>query len=235
MKAKYFFDRLSKYDESEPTADKKYCHAYQPKCVTIHREGNDTTWYSIFKDGRVFRYTRGKVAHTVMTLADLGDYNDYEIFSINQIIKSGYIELDKDHGYDVKNIMTKIYEYIENHNADAIMRDENATVIDKGVLKRYIYRTDSHVYAEITSVKYLCKENVARKHFGVPCKQFLRSMEDSSSIRVDFVVNMRYGNYDVAKSACESSLDDLMQYLRDMKIDCRWAQCRLKNPIYFYV
>lgn len=195
MNAKYFYNRLLGYDEeSEKTG--KYYYGYCNRMVTIHHKNDETSWFVIHANGTVYRETIGSYKTEILKIDEL-DGNDFELFNIVQILKSGYLLLNTEAKLDVKQTISDLYIHIDSFDDGGLFEKKadipllcGVSLWDDGVIDNFSYYAVNGIEIEIQTIKNVCKKNVSRKYYDLGCMPFIKSMENSCSIYVSFVHDM---------------------------------------------
>ena len=237
MNAQYFYKRLLGY-EDERRETELYYYGYSNNAVEIHHRGDEDNWFTVYGDGQVFAYHRHIHGHETLHVDNL-DGDDFELFSTVQVYKSGYIVLDTQSEYDVKRVITKLYYHINSFEDIYDDNTKNIPVLcdgsmwNNGVTDGFqYYAATSTVELKIRTIRSLCKENINRKHYGARVYPFKKYMHNSDSCYVTFVANMENKKDKVIRKNCEDALKELLSYMEELDIKCKWVDCNLKYPIY---
>lgn len=233
MNAIYFYNRLLGYEEESRKTGKHY-YGYSNGNVTIHHKGDKRNWFVIFKDGSVLKESAENARTVELHVQDL-EGDDFELFNIVQIIKSGYLVLDTISEREVKEVISKLYGCVESHENE----DKDGPSICgaimwyQGLTDRFHYFDINVIELELNTVKNLCKENVSRKYYDLHCIPFDKNMKNESAIHVRFINNMWGSDYAETRTECEEALDHLLGYMNEIGVRCKWADSMLRKPVYY--
>lgn len=236
MKAKYFYDRLLNY-ESESRKTQKYYYGFSNRMVTIHHIGDESTYYTIFDNKNVMVKKIGSYKTASMTLDDLSG-DDYELFNIVQILKTGYIVLDTDSELEIKKVISKLSEHIEWDDEGYRRKGDNIPILcgesfwEDGVTDEFQYYATNEIEVHVQMVRNLCKSNINRKYYGLRCIPFIKSISNSQAIHVEFIQSMNKGNYNEEYEKCEEALKELKTMLNEITDSFRWVKCNIGKPCY---
>lgn len=238
MEAKYFYERMLGY-EKECFTSRKYCYNYENASITIHHKNDESIWFIIRSNGEVERAVMGQgYSEEKLNINDLkGD--DFEIFNIVQIIKSGYLVLNTETEYQVKKTITKLHDFIDSLRGDYLHPKKDVPHIcggscwRDGVTSEFEYLAVNGMELHLRSVKKLCKDNVSRKYYDLHCIPFIKSIDCGKAIHVCFEDIMWGGDFDEAYKKCDKALADLLHYMKEIGIDCKWVECKMKKPVYY--
>ena len=237
MKAEYFYNRLLKYDEESRTTGKDY-YGYCNGAVNIHRKNDESEYFTIYKNGRVYHHYTGNYDGEWLTVANL-EGDNFEIFNIVQIIRSGYLTLNTESELDVKKSISKLYNYIRSFdNGHPFKKTKNiptlcgGSIWSNGVTDDFQYYSVNGIEVHLQTIKELCKENVNRKHYDLRPIPFIKAMKNTNTIYVSFICIMRLDNDGNLKEKCDSALSDLLTYMDDIDVECKWVECRIRKPVY---
>lgn len=231
MKAKYFYDRLCGYGE-ECKRTMKFYYGYANGITDIHRKGNNTEYYTIYRNGDVYKNTiNPQITDIDFRIEDLvGD--DFELYNPVQVFKSGYIVLkNAKTEKDVKKVISKLCHYINTFELKKDISLLSGEIYwDNGLTDGFNFytATQTQIELEILTVKNLCKENVDRKYYGARVYPFNRRMKNYNSFYVKFIHNVKN---DIDKKRGDA-LTELRQYLKEIDIDHEWVDMNIKHPIY---
>lgn len=238
MNAKYFYDRMIGYnDESRKSG--MYYYGMSNGMVDIHHKGDETTYFVIYRDGTVLQENIGEYKHLLkLTIDDLkGD--DFELFNVVQILKSGYLILDTKTELEVKKIISRLHEYIESFDDHEMFSSKKdipvlcgGSIWISGVTNSFVYISPNGINLEIHTIRELCEKNVNRKYYGLRCIPFIKKIDNKSAIHVNFVQAMYNENYEEVKKRCENSLTDLLRYMKEIDVHCKWVECKMQSPAY---
>lgn len=240
MNARYFYLRLKGYpQESKETG--LYYYGYCNNMVTIHHKHDNYNWFVVHENGTVIVKNRYNNDMKRLTIDDLKS-NDFELYDPVQVYKSGYIVLeDIKKEYDVKRNISKLYYYIQSFDDpyddtcnESIPLLCGIAVFNNGVTDEFqFYTTDNSnsIELHLMTVGRLCKENVLRKHYDARVYPFNKNMSSNNSIYVTFVTNNRNKQDDDIVENTNRALEELLGYMKDINVKCKWIDCNLKFPI----
>lgn len=237
MDAKYFYNRMLGYEEESRKTGKCY-YGYCNHMVDIHHKSDETSWFTIYTSGTVRKKTIGSNKTEKLKIDDL-EGDDFELFNIVQIVKSGYLVLNPKKELEVKRIISDLWIHIKSFNDSGLFeKKENIPLIcgasfwDDGVTDSFSYYAVNGIEIEIQTIKNICKKNVNRKHYDLTCIPFIKSMDNANSIHVSFIYNMKKGDYEETYRKCNEALSELLFYIQEINVECKWIENRKKNPIY---
>lgn len=240
MTAKYFYERLIKYPE-ESYESGKYYYGYSNHSVEIHRKNNNCEYFIIRENGSV---TKASISHFYER--DFGNIDDltgddFELFSCVQIIKSGYLVLEKatDNPItDMRIIISRLHNYIDSLDNDFIHARTDVPHLcggscwSNGLTDYFTYHAVNGIELHIGTIKNLCEKNIERKYYDARCIPFIKSMDNNVSIHISFVHYMHENNYEEIRKKCNKSLNDLLKYMDTIGIKCKWVNCKMDFPVY---
>ena len=244
MEARYFYERLIKYPE-ESWKTRKYYYGYSNRKVEIHHKNNDSEWYTIHSDGLVTKNTiDGNYERDFCSIDDLvGD--DFELFSIVQIIKSGYLVLQENNTgtyiNDMRVLVSRLHSYIDSLDDNYSLFSDGHTDIPRlcggsawtnGLTDYITYHSVNDIELHVRTIKNLCRENVERKYYDARPIPFIKSIDSEISIHVSFVHNMNKNDYEETRKKCNEVLKDLFRYMDIINIKCKWEDCKMRYPIF---
>ena len=235
MVAKYFYNKLLNYDE-ENEKTRKRDSMYRGGMINIHHKNDETTWFTILKNGNVWQQTVGTYETNSLYIDDL-EGDDFELFNIVQVVKSGYLVLNAKTESDINEIIYKLYCHIDLFDtSEPYSSTKDIPLICYGffssVSSSFSYRAINDMELHIKPVKELCKENINRKYYGLHCFPFIRQMSNESSIYVSFVQDMQQGDYKETYNKCNEALSDLLSYMKEINVDCKWVECKMQKSVY---
>lgn len=223
MNAKYFHDKL-------------LSGIYNDAAVTIHHKDDESTWFDIYSSGKGFKYSFGKGSEEFQ-VQDL-DGDDFERFSIVQILKSGYIVLNTDTETAVKFAISNIWNHInsfEDEYGDTVkgipMLCGGSHWIG-GLTDWFQYYAVNGIEVSLRTIPELCRINVLRKRRDLNSIPFIKTMNSNNSIYVNFVHIMEEGDYKETYAKCEEALQDLFSYMKQKGIDFKWVEIKMRKPAY---
>ena len=244
MEARYFYERLIKYHE-ETWKTAKYYYGYSNRKVEIHHKNNKSEWYMIHEDGSVTKENiDGSYESNFCTINDLiGD--DFELFNIVQIVKSGYLVLQENNTgtyiTDMRRVVSKLHDYIDSLDDSYSLVSDKRTDIPRlcggscwsnGVTDYITYHAVNGIELHVRTIKTLCRENAERKYYDARPIPFIKSIDSEISIHVSFVHYMYRNDYKETREKCNEALKDLITYIDTIGIKCKWVDCKMKYPVY---
>ena len=240
MNAQYFYKRLCGYP-AESFVSGKYHDAYSYSNIQIHRKNNNSEWYSVFADGSVTKYNIYGTMIRGLNINDLlGD--DFELFNIVQIVKSGYLVIEKDntHITNMKVIISKLYRYIQSFDPPLwnceiehyIPHICGGSIWVNGLTDYFMYSGVNGIVVHVETIEHLCNENMQRKYYDMRPVPFIKSIDSSSAIHICFIQCMYKPNCTGIQKRCKDALQELIGYMDDIEIKYRWIECKTKYPIY---
>lgn len=199
--------------------------------IIIHRIGNDSKYYIIFRDGKVQVYdpVKGKGCQLCMMVDDIPN-GEYELFNSVQILKSGYVMLDVYSDRDVKVIISKLYDHVESEKDNILC---GSSYWDDGLTDSFEYYATNGIEVKVRMIKTLCSTNVRRKSEGFHPIPFNPQMNNMCSFHVCFITDMtdKY-DYDLAHKQCDEALNELKTFLGIITDNFRWVEVNMKKPCY---
>lgn len=244
MEARYFYERLIMYPE-ESHKSGKYYYGYNNQNVEIHHKGNETEWYTVHSDSLVSKETiDGSYERDICCIDDLtGD--DFELFNIIQIIKSGYLVLQENNtgAYinDVRILVSRLHSYINSLDDCCSLFSDRRTDIPRlcggscwtnGLTDYITYNAVNGIELHVRTIRSLCRENVERKYYDARPIPFIKSIDSEISVHVSFVHSMNKNDYEETRKKCNEALKDLLTYMDTIGFKCKWVNCKMKYPVY---
>ncbi len=243
MKARYFYERLLKYPKKSSNSN-KYYYRYSNQNIMIHHKRNETEWYVVWADGSVTKQNSDGSIRDFCKVDDLiGD--DFEIFNIVQIIKSGYLVLDENNNdnpiTDMRKVVSRLHNYIDSLDVPYHLFNDRRTDIphlcggscwSNGLTDEFQYHAVNSIELHVRTIRILCRENMERKYYDVKPIPFIESMGSNTSVHVSFVHNMGMNDYKETRKKCNEALKDLLTYMDIIGIKCKWVDCKMKYPVY---
>ena len=240
MNAQYFYKRLLRYSIESSTSG-KYYYGYSNSSVQIHRKNNNSEWYSVFVGGSVTKENIDGDIIRGLNISDLlGD--DFEIFNIVQIVKSGYLVIEKDDTRitNMRVIISKLHKYIQSFETPWWSSEVKLNIPHlcggstwtNGSTDYFMYSGINGIEVHVETIKHLCDENIQRKYYDVRPIPFIKSIDSSSAIHIRFVYSMYKPDRAGIQKRCNEALQELIGYMNDIGIKCEWIERKTKYPVY---
>lgn len=249
MKAKYFYERMIGY-KNEASNTGKFYYGYSNGMVDIHHKNNENEYFLIWGSKEVTRYYKEESELSYhreqkMQLDDLkGD--DFELFSVVQIIKCGYIVFENAKSEnDIKKIISDTHNYIESFEEERLIYgiddgdDKNDPVPflvggscwNNGMTDEFSFCAKNGVEIQLSTIRKLCDRNMDRKHYGARCIPFIKDKKNTDCIYVKFIKNISGESQSNAIKTANAALNELMEYL-PKNINKKYVGCDMKKFIY---
>lgn len=236
MKAIHFYDRLMTY-EIDCKLSKRLCDGYEHNSVTIHRKGNEREWYTIFTDGSVLYESIDLPLGDFVNIKDLTG-NDFELFNACQIVKCGYLSIDSD-SVNIRKLITALRMHID---AFSIVQPESMIYIISNIttdydadnlVDQFEYISSYGIELKIQTIASFCKMNASRKYYEAKCIPFDTQMSNKNSLHVNLTSSIRDKlDSSTVRKMCDDSLSQLMTFMQEINVKCKWIESKLKKPIY---
>lgn len=238
MNAKYYYDMMMNYKQ-ESTEKGLHWFGLANGSVQIHHKYDDDNWYTLFKDGNVILNNRHKLTLDTFGIDDLAG-DDFELFFAVQIFKSGYFKLkDTSSVYDVRIELTRLYNYIseleDDHDLDKNSKPGmcGSAMWIRGLLDSgFSFYATNKVEVQINTIHEMIEGNKGRKHYGLRCVPFDKSMKRNNAFHISFVKSICGKENKEIYDDCEKALSDLLLYISRARIRGMWFDTNLKKPVY---
>ena len=239
MEAKYFYNRLLKYEKDSKESG-KYCYDYSNGIIRIHRrKDRDTKYFTIYKDGTVYVRDENMSFGDKIRIEDLKG-SDYELYNPIQIFKCGYVFFpNSESSFDIKKYIRDLFNKIgciEDDNLESIENDKDlnkkqpmligSSIWLHGYTTDFSYNSTSDIELTIRTIGELYKENINRKYYDKKCIPFIKDIHKNKAFHVTF---KEYHNRENIQERCESALEELLSLIDEPHT---WYECTMKKTIH---
>lgn len=229
MTAEYFYNKMKEYNNGL-------------NMISIRHKGDNYMYFVIFGDGVVLKTFVNEFAEPEILKVSLLEGDDFELFNTVNIIKSGYLCLNTNSDKEVKDVLLKLFSYIDSckksSSEDAVVPNICGRVKEREELvDRFQCFSTNRVELDIHTVGYLDKMNLDRKFFNLKCIPIIEDdrINSKSAIHVNFVHDLEFTEIEDALKRCEVALVELLKFMRDIGVDCNWVESKFEDSFYVYL
>ena len=101
-----------------------------------------------------------------------------------------------------------------------------------GLTDYFMYSGVNGIVVHVETIEHLCNENMQRKYYDMRPVPFIKSIDSSSAIHICFVQCMYKLNCTGIQKSCNEALQELIGYMDDIEIKCKWIERKTKYPVY---
>ena len=103
----------------------------------------------------------------------------------------------------------------------------------KGLTSKFEYYAVNGVQLNVEIIKELCKCNMDRKYYGVRSIPFIKDVKNEEAIHISFLQVVTKDNRNSVGKMCDEALSDLLSYMREIGVNCKWKECSTKKQNLF--